>query len=128
MELAPARPVELVFRAEKEGVYTVTVLDAQKRAAANRSLEIRDINVELQQTARNMEGLRQWAALSDGVAAKLEDCRDDGGWVKTFLSKIEQIRRNRVLRRPAGVNGWTLALTAGCLGAEWILRKRFGLS
>ena len=128
VELAPARPVELAFRAEKEGLYTVTVLDAMKQAVANRSLEIRDINVELQQTARNMEGLRQWAALSDGLAVKLEDCRDDGGLVNAIRSKIDQVRRNRVLRRPVGVNGWMLALTAGCLGAEWILRKRFGLS
>jgi hypothetical protein len=32
------------------------------------------------------------------------------------------------MRRPVGMNGWMLALVVGCLGGEWLLRKRWGLA
>src|SRR5205814_1147760 len=68
VELPPARPVDMNFRAEKAGVYTVTVQDINKQPVATRTVEIRDLNLEFQNTGRNMEILRQWASLSDGLA------------------------------------------------------------
>ena len=62
------------FHAEKPDVYTVTVSDSLKVPIATRPIEIRDVNVEFQDTARNMETLRQWASVSDGLAFKVEDC------------------------------------------------------
>src|SRR6185295_7034943 len=98
-----------------------------KVPVANRPIEIRDLNVEFQNTARNMETLRQWASVSDGLAMKVEDCRDAADLVNQIKSKIEQVRRGKQLRRPVAMNGWMMALIAGCLGAEWLFRKKWQL-
>jgi hypothetical protein len=74
LELEPLRPVDFKFRAENPGVYTVSVLDPAGVPISSRSIEIRDLNVEFQNTARNLESLSQWASVSDGLAFKVEDC------------------------------------------------------
>src|ERR1035438_4562707 len=74
VELEPSRPVDFKFRAEKADVYTVTVTDTMKVPIATRPVEVRDINIEFQTTARKMEMLQQWASVSDGLAMKVEDC------------------------------------------------------
>jgi len=127
LELLPGRPVELRFRAEKEGLYTVRVEDAQKKPLASRTIEIRETNLEFRDTPRNMETLRQWASLSDGLALKMEDCPGGSALVAQIKSKVEQVRRFKPIRRPAGVNGWMLALVVACLGAEWLLRKKWSV-
>jgi hypothetical protein len=127
LELEPSRPQEFKFRAEKAGVYKVTVLDLQKVPVASRSIEIREVNVEFQDTARNMETLRQWASASDGLSLKLEDCRGGSDLVRQIKARVEQAQRTKSVRQPAGMNGWTLALLLGCLGGEWMLRKRWGM-
>lgn len=127
VELEPLRPVSLKFRAEKPDVYTVTVADALKVPLGTRSIEIRDVNVEFQTTARDMEALRQWASVSDGMAVKVEDCGNTSDLAAQIKAKIEQVRHGKQMRRPAGMNGWMLALVAGSLGAEWLLRKKWGL-
>ena len=75
-----------------------------------------------------MENLQQWAALSDGLAVKVEDCRGGSDLVSQIKSKVEQARRAKVLRVPVGVNAWVLTLLLGSLGGEWVLRKRWGLA
>jgi hypothetical protein len=128
VELEISRPVDFKFRAEKAGIYTVTVFDLMRVPLATRPIEIRDVNVEFQDTARNMETLQQWASISDGLAMKVEDCRDAAALVAQIKAKIEQVRRGKQIRRPVGVNGWLLTLVLGCLGGEWLLRKRWGLA
>jgi hypothetical protein len=128
VDLAPLRPVDFKFRAENPDVYTVTVMDTLRAPVATRPIEIRDVNVEFQNTARDMETLRQWASVSDGLAMKVEDCRDAGELVNQIKAKIDQVRKGKQMRRPVGINGWMLALLVGCLGGEWILRKRWGLA
>ena len=128
VELETSRPVDFRFRAEQADVYTVTVYDGMKVPIATRPFEIRDINLEFQDTARNMETLQQWASISDGLAMKVEDCRDAADLVAQIKAKIEQVRHGKQMRRPAGVNGWLLTLVLGCLGTEWLLRKRWGLA
>jgi uncharacterized membrane protein len=128
MELPPGRQVEGQFRANTAGLYTATVLDARSNAVAARAIEIRDVNVELQNTARDIETLRQWAAVSGGLAVKVEDCRDAGEIVAAIKKKVEEAQRSRAVQKPFGMNGWTLAALLGCLSAEWLLRKRWGLS
>jgi uncharacterized membrane protein len=127
IELAPARPLAITFPAGDAGVYTVTVLDANRAPVATRPLEIKELNLEFQNTARNMEMLRQWASLSDGLAIKVEDCRDSTALLEQIETKMEQARRNQVTRRPVGLNVWTLLGLLGVLGGEWLLRKRWGL-
>ncbi len=128
VELEPLKPVGFTFRAEKAGIYSVIVLDASKVPMATRVIEVRDANIEFENTARDMETLRQWASVSDGLAVKVEDCRDAGDLVGQIKAKIEEVRRGKQMRRPAGVNGWVLALVLGTLGTEWVLRKRWGLA
>ncbi len=128
LELEPLHPVDFQFHAEQPGIYTVTVSDPLKVPIATRTIEIRDLNVEFQNTARNMETLRQWASVSDGLAVKVEDCRDAGDLVAQIKAKIEEVRHGKQMRRPVGINAWTLALVLGCLGAEWLLRKRWALN
>jgi hypothetical protein len=125
--LAPAQPAPLRFRAEKPGLYTVSVLTSQQVLAASRTVEIPDVNLEFQQTRRNMETLRQWASLSDGLALKLEQCEDGGQLVDQIEARIEQARHSNPIRRPAGLNAVMLTLLLACLAAEWLCRKRWRL-
>ncbi len=127
VELETLRPADFKFHAEKADVYTVTVLDAQKAIVATRPIEIRDLDLELQTTGRDMESLRQWASISDGLAMKAEDCHDAADLVTRIKASIEQVRQGRPLRQPLGVNAWLLTLLTGSLAAEWLLRKRWGL-
>jgi hypothetical protein len=128
VELEPLRPVDFKFHAEKPDLYSVTVSDLNKVPIASRAIEIRDVNVEFQNTARNMETLRQWASVSDGLAMKVEDCRDVPDLVAQIKSKIEEVRQGKRIYQPVGVNAWTLTLVVGCLAAEWLLRKRCHLA
>src|SRR5436190_12265660 len=118
VELEPLHPIDMSFHAAKAGVYTVSVSDAMKVPASRRQIEIHDLNLEFQDTARNMETLRQWAAVSDGLAFKAEDCPDAADLVRSITSKIEQIKHNQQQRHPFGLNGWLLALVASCLAGE----------
>ena len=128
VELEPLRPVNFKFRAEKAGVYTVVVADALKVPLATRPIEIRDVNVEFQNTARNMETLRQWASVSEGLAFKVEECPDATDLVAQIERKVEEVRRGKQVRSTIRVNGWTLSLVLGLLGGEWALRKRWNLA
>jgi hypothetical protein len=47
--------------------------------------------------------------------------------VTQIKDRIEKARHSKQMRRPIGVNGWTLALVVGCLAGEWLLRKRWGM-
>jgi hypothetical protein len=127
VELEPLHPVDFKFHAAKPDIYTVTVSDSLKVPVASRAVEIRNVNVEFQDTARNMETLRQWASVSDGLAVKVEDCRDAADLARAIIAKVETQRQNRQHRRPIGINVFTLGVVVGCLGCEWILRKRLGL-
>jgi uncharacterized membrane protein len=126
MELVPGRPVETQFRANSEGLYTANVSDSRGQAVATRTIEIRDVNVELQNTGRDMETLRQWAAVSGGLALKVEDCRDAGEIVAAIKKKVQEAQH--AIQKPFGMNGWTLVLLLGCLSTEWALRKRWSLA
>jgi len=128
LELEPLHPVEFKFHAETPQVYTVTVADALNVPLASRPVEIRDVNVEFQTTARNMETLRQWASVSDGLAFKVEECPDAADLVAQIKAKVEEVRRGKQVQRIIGVNGWVLALVLACLSGEWLLRKKWELA
>ena len=78
-------------------------------------------------TQSQRETLQQWASVSDGLAVKVEDCRDTADLVSQIKAKLEQVRRGKQIPRPIGMNGLVLALVVGCLGGEWLLRKRWRL-
>ncbi len=127
VELEPLHPVDFKFHAGKPGVYTVFVSDSLKVPVASRAIEVRNVNLEFQDTARNMETLRQWASVSDGLAVKVEDCRDAAELARAITAKVETQRQNRQHRHPIGINVFTLGALLGCLGGEWLLRKKWGL-
>lgn len=127
VELEPLHPVDFKFHADKPDVYLVTVTDSLKVPLASRPVEIRDVNVEFQNTARDMETLRQWASVSDGLAFKVEECPDAVDLVAQIKSKIEEVRRGKEMRRIIGVNCWMMAMILGMLGSEYVLRKRWGM-
>ena len=106
----------------------MTVSDSTRVPLSSRNIEIRDLNLEFQNTARSMETLRQWASVSDGLAFKAEDCPAAADLVAQIKAKVEEVRHGKSSRVIIGVNGWVLALVAGCLGGEWLLRKRWGLT
>jgi uncharacterized membrane protein len=127
IELEPLHPVDFTFHAPKAGIYTVTVSDPLKVPVASRTIEIRNVNLEFQNTARNMEILQQWAAVSDGLAMKAEDCRDAGELVRAITAKIEQTRHGKRFHRPLGINGGVLSLVLASLATEYVLRKKWNL-
>jgi hypothetical protein len=128
VELAPGQSVETSFPADQPGVYHVAVQDQANQVLATGVVEIRDIEREFVQTARNMESLSQWAEVSGGACWPAEQLLDAEQVLNTLQSAGAQPGRAQPLRYPAGVNGWVLGLLLGCLCGEWILRKRWGLS
>jgi hypothetical protein len=127
IELEPLHPVEFKFHAEKAGIYHVNITDTMKVPLASRPIEIREVNVEFQNTARNMETLRQWAAVSEGLAFKVEECPAAADLVAQIKTKIEEVRRGKQERRTIGLNGWVLTLLLCALAGEWLLRKKWEL-
>ena len=83
---------------------------------ATRPIEIRDVNIEFQKTARNMETLRQWASVSEGLAFKVEECPAAADLVAQIKAKIEEVRHGKQMRQIFGVNGWTML---SGLGLAW---------
>jgi hypothetical protein len=104
------------------------VTDGLKVPVSSRPIEVRDLNLEFQNTSRSMETLRQWAAVSEGLAFKVEDCPAASDLVAQIKAKVEEVRRGKQMRRTVGINGWMLTLVLGALGTEWLLRKRWGLT
>ncbi|HWQ92749.1 MAG TPA: vWA domain-containing protein [Clostridia bacterium] len=127
LSLEPLRPVDFQFHASQTGTYTVVVADHANVPLASRPVEIRNINVELQNTARSMETLDQWASVTGGLAVKAEECPAASDLITRIKGKIETVRQAKQFRAPAGVNVWVFAAVLGCLGGEWFLRKRWGM-
>src|SRR6185295_11683576 len=123
--LAPHRPVAVAFRAEEEGVYTARVADAHGAQVASQPIEIREGDREMERTGRDMENLRQWAAASEGLAVKAEEAGEPAALVRAIEERIGALARGRA--RPLFRNGWVMAWILAWLGAEWALRRRFGL-
>ena len=127
IDLVPLRPATITFRAEKPGIHTISVKDARRLVVATRRVEIRDVDVELQRTGRDMENLRQWAGVSRGLALKAEEAGGGAELVARLRERIEEARRGRRQRAPLGLDGRTLAALLLALGGEWALRRRWRL-
>jgi uncharacterized membrane protein len=124
--LLPGRPVGVTFRAGGEGVHVVEVSDARGAGVARHTLDVREVDREMERTGRDMDNLTQWASVSGGLALREEECTDAAGLAARVKAQVEQRRRSR--RVPYGVNGGVLAGLLGALCAEWALRRRWGLA
>lgn len=127
LDLVPLRPATIRFRAGKPGIHTISVTDARRLLVASRRVEIRDADVEMQRTGRDMENLRQWAGVSHGLALKAEEAGGGRELVARLRERIEEARRGRRQRTPLGLDGRTLAVLLAALGGEWLLRRRWRL-
>jgi uncharacterized membrane protein len=128
MTLAPSHPVGLTFRAEDEGTYTVEVTDAAGATVASQPIEVRDTDRELARTGRDLPNLRQWASGSGGFAVAEEEAGDPAALVARVVGEAQELVRRRARRVPLGWNAVVMAALLGLLGAEWALRKRWGLA
>lgn len=128
IEVAAGRAADVSFRATAAGAYLIEVLDPQDVPLANRAIEVRDTNVEWRRPARDMRQLEQWAAVSHGAAVKIEECTDADALLRQVIERADHAVRSMPRQEPAGINGWTLILLVGCLGSEWLLRKKWGLT
>ena len=72
-------------------------------------------------------------SIAKNLSQAFEDCLNGSGipdataLVAVIKDRIEKARLAAQARRPVGVNGWMLSVILGCLGAEWLLRKRWDL-
>jgi hypothetical protein len=125
--LVPLRPIEIHFRAETAGLYTVVVETAAGVSLASQPIEILDVDLEMERTGRDMESLRQWAAATQGAALPAEEASDPASLVARLEAQVESLRKTPARPRALGMNAAVLAGLLALLGAEWVLRKRWGL-
>jgi hypothetical protein len=112
---------------EQSGLYEMSISDSTRAVIAARSVDVHDTDVELEQTARNMAVLTQWAGVSEGLAFKVEECPQATDLVARIKARIQQARRAQQVRQVIGLNAGTLGLILACLTGEWLLRKRWAL-
>jgi hypothetical protein len=127
LELPPNQSVPLNVHAESEGLYSVVIRDPEQREVAERNLQLINNRVELEHTGRDMENLKQWASLTGGKALTEDEAQDVDSLMLSMQKQIQLAEKANSSRIPWGLNGWMLALLLGCLGAEWLLRKRWNL-
>jgi hypothetical protein len=126
IQLVPGGQAPLAFRARDAGMYQISVRSGDQPIAF-RGLEIRQGNVELDRPSRDMDTLRQWAALTGGMAVKAEECRDAGALLETIQSRAQSPEADEMAPRstPVGLNWFVLVMLIGLVGTEWILRKQW---
>jgi uncharacterized membrane protein len=127
VDLPPGQDVPLSFHAEKEGFYSIAILDAHNIEVAERSMHLVSNKVEMEHTGRDMENLRQWAALTQGTAFAEEDLKSIDPLIAAIHKEMQMSAGEKNSRLPLGLNGWLLTLLLACLGGEWVLRKRWNL-
>ncbi len=127
IELSPKHPADMNFPAKNPGIYSVQVYDPQQVMLSSRTIEIRDISVELQNTARNMEQLIQWASLSSGQAYKAEESPSPDEIVSHIKKTVSDLRRKKIHQHPVGIHWTSFLFLFACLAGEWTLRKKWNL-
>jgi len=110
VNLSSQQPVEVSFRPVAAGVCTMTVSETNGALVATRAIEVRETNLEFRRAGRDMDRLKQWASLTDGLAVKVEDIRDTSSLMEKIKRKAgplcEPVKRasaRRFQRRGAGV-------------------------
>ncbi len=122
--LQPGRDEQVSFHPKSAGLYTIEITGSGNTSVASRVVEIRSPNVEMQTTARDMDTLEQWAAISSGSAWPVETARaDPAAFAKALVAQIEAARISRMERIPLGIHAWTFLAILLPLCAGWILRK-----
>lgn len=127
VSLARGASATIRFPARDEGVYQVRVEWPGGARPVVEPIEIRDANRELERTARDLEALEQWARVSDGFAAPIEEITDVEALLDGLRERAEARRRRQRHLEPAGLEPPVLAVLIAALAAEAGLRIRWGL-
>jgi len=127
VKLESGRPTSKSFIANQPGMYSAILEADDGTLLASRDIQVEEIAAELVSTSRNMELLRQFAAVSGGLAMEAENEAEVSDALKKFLQPQEQNSQQRVSVLPAGMNGWILALLLACLSFDWLCRKRWNM-
>jgi hypothetical protein len=113
------------YRAETPGVYRV-VADArrggQSAGTGATALLVGGVDVEMSDPRLNDRLLRKLAALSRG---QMVDASNPGPLVDALRAAVPAAAVS--VRHDLWHNGWSFAAILLLLGAEWLLRRRFGL-
>lgn len=125
VNIEPGRPTATRFMANESGMYNVNLQLNDGTLLASRDIQVKEIAAELVSTSRKMELLRQFAAVSGGIAMEFEKTDELADELKKLLQPEEQLETQRTYVLPAGMNGWILALLLGCLSLDWLFRKRW---
>jgi hypothetical protein len=122
----PLHPVEVRFRAEAPGIYTLSVDGAGGDHLASQPVEILDADREMERTGRDMEVLKQWATASGGLALTAEEAQGDPrALARSVRAKVVAARSGRP--RPVGLTAPVLGSVLALLGGGWWLRRAWNL-
>jgi hypothetical protein len=113
------------FRAEQAGVYRVTAdarVGTRTLGSASTAFLVGGADAEMSQPRLNQEVLQRIAVASGGRVISAAD-------VHAIVRVLEAAAPAAALavRRDAWHSGWAFLTVIGLLGAEWILRRRWGL-
>ncbi len=120
-----AAPFTAAFRPEQPGVYKVTA-EARRGSAvlgsASASLLVGGADLEMTDPRLNLQVLQRIASATSGriVAADETAALTDALRARLPAAVLS-------VRRDLWHNGWSFAAIALLLGAEWVLRRRWGL-
>ncbi len=94
------------FHARQKASTPSTIFDDHNIGVAERSIQLTNTKPELERTGRDMENLRQWAALTQGTAFGEED-------LKNVSPLIDAIHKEMQLAETQNTSRLPLGLTAG---------------
>lgn len=123
--IEPGRPTSTRFLATESGMYNASLQLNDGSLLASRDIQVREIAAELVSTSRKMELLRQFAAVTGGVAMEVEKTDVLLDALSRYLHPEEEFETERTYMLPAGMNAWILGLLLGCLSLDWLFRKRW---
>jgi uncharacterized membrane protein len=121
----PLHPVEVRFRAEGAGIYTLGVEGSGGEHLASQPVEILETDREMEHTGRDMDVLKQWATASGGLAMPIEEATDARALARAVRAKVTAARSGHP--RPLGLTAPVMSLVLLLLGGGWWLRRMWNL-
>lgn len=127
VELTAGTPTPVDCPLAGAGLYTVSVLDGSGIVVSTRTVDVPDPQWEFLRTGRDMDALRQWARLSQGVAHPAEDCLPAAALIAGLKEQSREALRQSPGSRPLAAGWRPLVLLLSLLCGEYGLRRRWGL-
>jgi hypothetical protein len=128
VELTAGTPTPVDCPLAGAGLYTVSVLDGTGIVVSTRTVDVPDPQWEFLRTGRDMDALRQWARLSQGIAHPAEDCPPAAELIAGLQEQSREALRQSPTSRPLAAGWWPLVVLLALLCGEYALRRRWGLT